>query len=86
MASLEFRSHAYRIIFRFGGKKFQTPLKTADRKEAEGCLGRVEENLRLLERGRLGHQTEEMRKRYRHLIPNQEQAAILTVFNVNEPG
>ena len=53
MASLEFRSHAYRIIFRFGGKKFQTPLKTADRKEAEGCLGRVEENLRLLERGRL---------------------------------
>ncbi|MBI2807310.1 MAG: site-specific integrase [Planctomycetes bacterium] len=28
----------------------------------------------------MGHQTEEMRKRYRHLIPNQEQAAILTVF------
>lgn len=34
----------------------------------------------------MGHQTEEMRKRYRHLIPNQEQAAILSVFNGNEPG
>ena len=28
----------------------------------------------------MGHQTEEMRKRYRHLIPNQEQAAITAVF------
>ena len=28
----------------------------------------------------MGHQTEEMRRRYRHLIPNQQQAAILTVF------
>jgi len=53
MASLEFRSNAYRVVFRFSGKKFQAPLKTADRKEAESCLGRIEENLRLLERGRL---------------------------------
>ena len=28
----------------------------------------------------MGHQTDEMRKRYRHLFPNQEQAAILSVF------
>ena len=28
----------------------------------------------------VGHQTEEMRKRYRHLIPSTEQAAIRTVF------
>src|ERR1017187_2259404 len=53
MASLEFRSNAYRIVFRFRGKKFQCPLKTEDRKEAEGCQARLNENLRLLERGRL---------------------------------
>jgi integrase len=29
----------------------------------------------------LGHQTEEMVRRYRHLIPNQAQAAIRTVFD-----
>lgn len=29
----------------------------------------------------VGHQTEEMRKRYRHLIPSAEQAAIRAVFN-----
>jgi len=28
----------------------------------------------------MGHQTEEMRRRYRHLIPNQQQAAIRVVF------
>jgi integrase len=28
----------------------------------------------------MGHQTEEMRRRYRHLIPNQQQAAIRSVF------
>lgn len=28
----------------------------------------------------VGHQTDEMVRRYRHLIPNQEQAAIVTVF------
>jgi hypothetical protein len=53
MASLELRSERYRIVFRFGGKKFQTPLKTTEPKEAQGCLARLEENLRLVERGRL---------------------------------
>jgi hypothetical protein len=28
----------------------------------------------------MGHQTEEMRRRYRHLIPNQQHVAIRTVF------
>lgn len=28
----------------------------------------------------MGHQTDEMRKRYRHLIPDQQQTAILAVF------
>jgi PleD family two-component response regulator len=48
MASLEIRSERYRIIFRYGGQKFHHSLKTTDRKEAEGCLARLEENLRLL--------------------------------------
>ncbi len=33
-----------------------------------------------------GHQTEEMVKRYRHLIPNQEQAAIQAVFGEYSSG
>ena len=37
MASLELRSDRYRIVFRFAGKKFQTPLKTTEEKEAQGC-------------------------------------------------
>jgi integrase len=53
MASLELRSNRYRIVFRFAGGKFQTPLKTTDAKEAKACLSRLEENLRLVERGRL---------------------------------
>ncbi len=32
MASLELRSNRYRIVFRFAGGKFQTPLKTTDAK------------------------------------------------------
>jgi hypothetical protein len=28
----------------------------------------------------MGHQTEEMRRRYRHLFPHQQQAAIRLVF------
>jgi hypothetical protein len=28
----------------------------------------------------MGHQTEEMRKRYRHLFPDQQQAALASVF------
>jgi integrase len=31
----------------------------------------------------LGHQTEEMRRRYRHLFPEQQRAAIQSVFQGN---
>ncbi len=34
----------------------------------------------------VGHQTEEMVKRYRHLIPNQQQAAITRVFQLPTAG
>ena len=34
----------------------------------------------------MGHQTDEMGKRYRHLFPNQEQAAILSVFSLASLG
>jgi site-specific recombinase XerD len=34
----------------------------------------------------VGHQTEEMVRRYRHLIPNQQQAAIRHVFGDGEDG
>lgn len=53
MASLELRGQKYRIVFRYNGRKFQHPLKTLDVQEAKACLIRLEENLRLLERGRL---------------------------------
>jgi integrase len=53
MASLEGRSGRFRLVFRFGRRKHQHALKTKDRAEADACLARLEENLRLLERGRL---------------------------------
>ena len=53
MAFLEKRNERYRLAFRFGGKIHRHNLGTATQVEAEGCLARVEENLRLLERGRL---------------------------------
>ena len=53
MASLEERSRRFRLIFRHGGIKYHHSLGTRDRREAEACLARLEENLRLLDRGRL---------------------------------
>lgn len=53
MASLEQRGERYRIVFRFDGRKFQLTLKTTEESEAASCLVRLEENLRLVERGRL---------------------------------
>lgn len=49
MAWLEKRANRYR----FSGQKRQVSLRTEDVKEAEACLHRFEENLRLVERGRL---------------------------------
>jgi hypothetical protein len=53
MAWLEKRSESYRIIFRFGGRRFARSLDTADRREAKSALTRLEDNLRLVEVGRL---------------------------------
>lgn len=53
MASLEQRGNRYRVAFRLGGQKLQVAVKAGDGKEAEACLARLEENLRLVERGRL---------------------------------
>lgn len=53
MASLEQRGNRYRVAFRLGGQKHQVAVKASDSKEAEACLARLEENLRLVERGRL---------------------------------
>ncbi|HEV3085131.1 MAG TPA: hypothetical protein VGY66_35550, partial [Gemmataceae bacterium] len=43
----------FKICFRWGNQKRKKTVKTGDRKEAEAVLGRFEENLRLLERGRI---------------------------------
>src|SRR5437870_3480133 len=53
MAWLEQRGDKFRIAFRFRGEKFRVNLKATESKEADGCLARLEENLRLVERGRL---------------------------------
>jgi hypothetical protein len=36
-----------------GGRKHHVSIKAADRKEDEACLVRLEENLRVVERGRI---------------------------------
>jgi integrase len=53
MAWLERRGERYRVVFRFRNQKFHPNLKACDPKEADACLARLEENLRLVERGRL---------------------------------
>ena len=55
MASIEFDevSGRYRIRFRYGGKPYKRSLKTTEKREAETVVGRVEETIRLLERGRI---------------------------------
>lgn len=53
MASLENQKGWWRIILRYGGQKHQKALDTQDQQEAETMRLRVEENLKLLRRGRL---------------------------------
>jgi hypothetical protein len=53
MAWLGKRTDRSRINYRFGGVKHQVSLRTEDPKEADACLHRFEENLRLVDRGRL---------------------------------
>ena len=68
MASLEEVrfSARYHIRFRYSGRAFKRALKTTDRGEAESVLGRVEETIRLLERGRLEMPTDADTGRIEH--------------------
>ena len=45
MASLEKRGRKYRIVFRFGGQKFTSALKTKNEKDATASLSRLEDQL-----------------------------------------
>ncbi len=53
MAGLEVRDGRFNIILRYGGKRFVRSLKTSDETEAFARKSRVEENIRLIESGRL---------------------------------
>jgi len=53
MAGLELRDGRYNLIVRFGGKRFIRSLKTSDEDAALSKKLRVEENIRLIESGRL---------------------------------
>ena len=54
MAWLELEaSGQYHVAFRLGKRKFKRSLPTANQSDAEAACVRVEENLRLVERGRL---------------------------------
>jgi integrase len=53
MAWIEQRCQRFRLAFRFNDEKHTVNLKSANRKDAEACKARLEDNLRLVERGRL---------------------------------
>ena len=53
MAGLELRNGRYNVIVRFGGQRFVRSLKTDDEEEAMSRKMRLEENIRLVESGRL---------------------------------
>lgn len=53
MAGLEVRNGRYNLILRYGGRRFVRSLKTNDETEAITRKTRVEENIRLIESGRL---------------------------------
>ena len=53
MAGLEQRNGRYNVIVRFGGQRFVRSLKTDDEEEAMSRKMRLEENIRLVESGRL---------------------------------
>lgn len=56
MASLENQKGRWRIVFRHDGTKFQKALDTEDEGEAIALKARLEENLKLLKRGRLRYE------------------------------
>jgi integrase len=43
----------FKVAFRFGGRRYKRRLDTKDRAEADRLAARLEENIRLVERGRL---------------------------------
>jgi integrase len=47
------QSGSFHVAFRFNGRRFRRSLKTSDRREAERLAARVEDNIRLIERGRI---------------------------------
>ena len=53
MASIELRGNSFRIVFRYGGQRISRSLRTKDRKAADACLARLEDNLRRMELGLL---------------------------------
>ena len=53
MAGLELRNGRYKVIVRFGGKRFVRSLKTDKEKDAVTKKLRIEETLKLIESGRI---------------------------------
>ena len=53
MASLEKRGNQFRIVFWIRGKRFSRSLKTANQREAQASLVRLDDNLRRFELGLL---------------------------------
>ncbi len=54
MAWLEQNSAGmYHLVFRLSGERFRRSLRTGDEREAQARLVRVEENIRLVESGRM---------------------------------
>jgi hypothetical protein len=53
MAGLEFRGASYNVIVRFGGRRFVRSLRTCNETEAISRKLRIEENIKLIESGRL---------------------------------
>jgi len=43
----------YQIAFRFGDRKFKKSLRTASKHDAQSACLRIEENIRLVEQGRM---------------------------------
>ena len=58
MAWLEKRGGRFRVAFRYGGKKYHHELQTESEREANALVGRVDENLILMERGKLDPPTD----------------------------
>src|SRR5690349_16763602 len=53
MAWIEKKGQRFRIAYRFSGVRRVVALKSTNKRDAELCLARFEENLRLVERGRM---------------------------------